>query len=864
MKRFNWICLVLSLFLLTSPISVFADEPAFTEITISNTEQFLEFADSCRLDSYSHSLSVTLTADIDLTGQAFSGIPVFCGSFDGNSHSITGVTLDYSGSNTGLFRYLTATAKVSDLNVIGTFSPKGSASCVGGIAGSNAGTITNCTFSGTVSGIDNIGGIAGINTATGIIRACSSQGNVFGNHFTGGIAGNNSGIIQSCQNSGAVNTQLKQNNVSLSDITIESLTGTESAATVTDIGGIAGISSGHITDCVNEADIGYKSIGYNIGGITGCQTGYIADCINTGTISGRKEVGGIVGQLEPVLAITYATDTLQILQQQLNTLSSQIERTAGNITNTISRVKKEFLLIRGEITQASDAIQTLLPGDGSVPDAERFAQVIQSLENSLYAINQNFVNIYQALENADNTLSGNMASISSSIGAMQDTLNSASDHLGGSILDHSDSDTDDDLTAKIAHCQNSGTVNADLNGGGIAGSIAFESDLDPEADIDIFGDATLNFSGAYRAVITDCDNFASVTVKKQYAGGIVGYATLGLVRSCNNIANLICPSASYVGGIAGRSNGQIRSCNTKNILSAQKLAGGIAGQASTVSDCLSLTQVMANEKAGCILGYTEDVTNISNNRYLQITLDAGAIDGISYDAAAQPVSVDDFLAIDELPDFFHTYKMTFVFSDQTTQEITLKTGEVLTAQHIPELPLLDGCKGRWNGLDSISFFDATVNCTYESKLQVVQSQTLRDNGLPILLAEGAFRPDFLLELSPIQDSLVPDVLEAWSFTNSGAATIRYLPPDNHFASSLSVMVQTADGSWKQISHTVNGRYLVFTTDADTFCVVPAQNTPWGLYIAAATAFLVAMGIVFVILIRRKRAVKQSAKPVAEP
>lgn len=863
MKRFNWICLVLSLFLLTSPLPVFADEPAVTEITIDSAEQFLQFAENCRLDSYSQNLSVTLTSDIDLTGQAFTGIPVFCGSFDGNSHTITGVTLNYSGSNTGLFRYLTATATVSDLNVSGTFSPKGSASCVGGIAGSNAGTITGCTFSGTVSGIDNIGGIAGINTASGTIRNSASQGNVFGNHFTGGIAGNNSGVIKDCANSSNVNTKLKQNDVSLSDITIESLTGTESAATVTDIGGIAGISSGHITGCTNHADIGYKNIGYNIGGIAGCQTGYIADCTNTGTISGRKEVGGIVGQLEPVVAITYATDTVQILQQQLNTLSLQIDRTAGSITNTITGVKKEFILIRGQITQATDALQTLLPGDGSVPSTEDFAQVIGMLENSLSAINQSFENIYRDLENADDTLSGNMAAISGSIGAMQDTLNSASDHLGGSVSDHSDNDTENDLSAKVARCQNAGQIYADLNGGGIVGSIAFESDLDPEADIDIFGDQTLNFSGAYRAVITGCENTGSVTVKKQYAGGIAGYATLGLIRTCSNTANLTCPNATYVGGIAGRSNGQIRNCNAKTILSAQKLAGGIAGQGSTVSDCLSLTQVYANEKAGCIVGYAEDLTKITSNRYLQITPDMGAIDGISYDTVAQPVSVEEFLAIAELPDFFQTYTVTFVFSDETTQQITLITGEELTAQHIPQLPVLDGCNGSWNNLETISCFDAIVNCTYENKLQVVQSQTLRSSGLPVLLAEGTFRPGFQLALSQMTGGIAENALEGWSYANSGVKTIHYLPPENYPPEQFSVLVKASDGSWKEIPHTLSGSYLVFDTDADAFCVVPVQNIPWALYIAAGAVFLVAVSIVAILLIRRKKAVRRPAEPPAE-
>ena len=47
--------------------------------------------------------------------------------------------------------------------------------------------------------------------------------------------------------------------------------------------------------------------------------------------------------------------------------------------------------------------------------------------------------------------------------------------------DVSDDDTDDDVEAKVTNCINSGTVNADLNAGGITGAMARENDLDPTA-----------------------------------------------------------------------------------------------------------------------------------------------------------------------------------------------------------------------------------------------------------------------------------------------------------------------------------------------------------------------------------------------
>lgn len=48
-----------------------------------------------------------------------------------------------------------------------------------------------CSFSGTVSGLDSIGGIAGINEAQGEIINCAFSGSVTGEHYVGGIAGQN-------------------------------------------------------------------------------------------------------------------------------------------------------------------------------------------------------------------------------------------------------------------------------------------------------------------------------------------------------------------------------------------------------------------------------------------------------------------------------------------------------------------------------------------------------------------------------------------------------------------------------------------------------------------------------------------------
>ena len=200
--------LVLCLMLVfTLPLTVQAEETEESQvIRILRTQQFLDLAENCILDRYSQDLTVVLLVDIDLTGTDFEGFPIFCGTFDGNGHTISGLSITGDGSNMGLFRFVGQTAVIQDLTVSGEVNPGGSSCAVGGIAGSNAGRIANCTFTGTVSGADDVGGIAGINTLTGIIESCNINGQISGDHRIGGAAGSNTGVIRLTNNRAEVNT----------------------------------------------------------------------------------------------------------------------------------------------------------------------------------------------------------------------------------------------------------------------------------------------------------------------------------------------------------------------------------------------------------------------------------------------------------------------------------------------------------------------------------------------------------------------------------------------------------------------------------------------------------------------------------
>src|SRR5699024_5013260 len=136
-------------------------------VYLRTAEDLINLSQNCTLDSWSQGKAVYLEADIDLTGVDFTPIPTFGGTFEGQGHTISGLFLTGSGNVRGLFRYIQPAGTVRDLHVSGAISPTDRKNTLGGLVGENRGAITNCSFSGTVSGADSIGGLVGINQAQG-------------------------------------------------------------------------------------------------------------------------------------------------------------------------------------------------------------------------------------------------------------------------------------------------------------------------------------------------------------------------------------------------------------------------------------------------------------------------------------------------------------------------------------------------------------------------------------------------------------------------------------------------------------------------------------------------------------------------
>ena len=371
------VAMILSILLAIIP-PVFA---AQNTITISSKEDFIEFSKNCTLDTWSQGKTVNLTCDIDFTDSDFAPIPTFGGTFNGNGYTISGIKFSENGSYMGIFRYVQQNGKITNLNVKATFTPNGSKSFTGGIVGENYGTLELCSFEGTVKGQNVIGGIVGNNGDSGQILSCTSTGSVIGENSTGGIAGKNSGFIQSCTNHAAVNTVYEEKKNDISNIDTDPGAIIENYKTNSeeneeegvlghsDTGGIAGYSSGIVQGCTNHAAVGYQHIGYNVGGIAGRQSGYMLGCENRGFIQGRKDVGGIVGQVEPYILLNISESGLEGIRQELDNLNQMVNRFITD-TDTLGADTEKHLTDISEYSKtAQDNAEILLnQGAGFIDD----------------------------------------------------------------------------------------------------------------------------------------------------------------------------------------------------------------------------------------------------------------------------------------------------------------------------------------------------------------------------------------------------------------------------------------------------------------------------------------------------------------
>ncbi len=1132
---------------------------------INDEEDLIQLAQDCTLDTYSHGLKVILNNDIQINDENFRGIPTFGGEFNGKNYTISGVKLTHDGSTFGLFRYIQSTGIVQNLKVEVNLQPTGTENRIGGIAGENRGIVENCEVYGILVGKNHVGGIVAKNEETGQIIDCTFTGKLTGENFSGGIAGENYGLIKNCRNKGAVNTTITPATLKLEDISIPEMNSKEEIITATNSGGIAGFNRGIIEGCVNEGVVGYPHVGYNVGGIAGRQDGFIGSSVNRGDVFGRKDVGGIVGQMEPYQVIKSDDDFFRELEEELDTLQDNIDETYNDIDSSNEEVSSQFETVNRSVANLADRMELL--SDRTVDFADENIETINntmdrihnvlvdfesataeleagsvdvsagleamnagliciamsgdSVEKGIGEINDGLTDIsvsiseiqeganqmQQGFDHLDAAISNNesldqaveeinsgMAHINSGMNALADALSKMTDILSAAedplhtdvdeIIDQTKDDletaqinfdlaademskalvhlqdeyekdseevslamtyfrqassyfqtsldwlnrgiqdfhdaavefenaskmmghgmdnfsqatrefksasghftlainqmkqtldreaslgapkfsllgesvdaakndlfvsgdkliaemsklndvatntvdeltddlraindqvfvvvdlikegyrnsmdedraifndiSDEELSAAdaekfegmkptfgyVLNCSNAGTINGDINVGGISGALAIDYDFDPEGDLTSSESNVINFQFQTKGVLAECENTGLVTAKKDYVGGIVGRMDLGSLFECFNMSEVVSDDGNYVGGIAGGSYSMIRNSYSLSHLSGLDYIGGIAGFGVEIIGCRSMTTIdHAVEFIGMIAGDVQDgmfekneresgiddemepqedlQPVISNNEF--VSEQWAAIDGISYSEKAEPVTYEYLLEDENLPEAFKQLKLTFVVDEETAIEYPFEYMESIEAEELPELPKKPGYLGQWSEYDFDQLvFPDTIIAEYIPLEQVLACK--EEGETADLLVEGLFTPGASLEMTQdhdIESDLLTDMnkisqmqveIKDNEIANEGY-TFRFHAPEQK---EYELYAWLGNG-WQSLDTVWDGSYLVFQWPEEQFVfIVYEKTTDIRIYIGAA---MLVLALAFILVLKKKR------------
>ncbi len=239
-------------------------------------------------------------------GQRFTGV------MDGGGYYISGTTIVLPDQDyVGLFGCIGSEGQVKNLGSKITVSGR---EYVGGLAGRNFGTITDCYATGIVTGSSSdVGGLVGCNNGT--ITNSHATGAVTGAWYSvGGFVGINCGPITSCYATGSV------------------------MGAWDEVGGFVGTTGGPITSCYATGSVTGNHD--DVGGLAGyLASGQISNSYAKGTVTGANAVGGLIGfNLAGGVRNCYATGFLAV--------SAMVTRGGLVCEGVTSNVKNSFFDIQ--------------------------------------------------------------------------------------------------------------------------------------------------------------------------------------------------------------------------------------------------------------------------------------------------------------------------------------------------------------------------------------------------------------------------------------------------------------------------------------------------------------------------------------
>ena len=299
---------------------------------ITSAQDLMDFRDlvNASANKSTSVLCAKLTDDIDLSTvgkwtpigaySSYSSYVAYGGTFDGNGHTIKGLSIETTAAYQALIGYAKG-CTVLDLTVEGTVTVTGTSSpYAAGIIGSGSDvTLERCTNRVNVTTTQKgyAGGVAAY-LSKSMVNGCRNEGKISGcGDYVGGIVANATGAkIEGCLNTGEIADTGKSDSFnygvggvagSVSSTALERCGNTGAVtSTLKRTGGVVGSLGGTMTACFNSGNItGIYALGGVVGSVAS-KDSKITDCYNLGTVtgqaptatfsdSGAKGIGGVVG-----------------------------------------------------------------------------------------------------------------------------------------------------------------------------------------------------------------------------------------------------------------------------------------------------------------------------------------------------------------------------------------------------------------------------------------------------------------------------------------------------------------------------------------------------------------------------------------
>lgn len=571
-------------------------------------------------------------------------------------------------------------------------------------------------------------------------------------------------------------------------------------------------------------------------------------------------------------------DALSAIQKALrrsDALSGKLEDGLEDLQKAADSSAVIGRLLYQAFDTISGAVQELT-GDGPtefVPLGEDFRQASGSLYEAMSGLFDEMEALNSVLRSGNDAITGDLRAVSRQcnvvfdvlLDAVDEVLDDAEEGAGAFIRDASEEDIAAAREGKVTGCRNTGGVEGDRNVGGIAGSMAVEFDLDPEDD----AEESLSFGAncEMKVILQDCVNRGAVTAKKDCAGGLVGRMDLGTALDCENYGAVASTGGDYVGGAAGWTDGSLRRCCARSVLSGRNYVGGIAGWAGRLRDCCAIATIAeGSECLGAIAGGAEAEEALTGNRFVDTGI--AGVDGVSYAGRAEPAACADLSSSPDIPAEFTAFSLTLLADGETVARIPFSYGEDLSLLALPEVPAREDSYGVWPAFDTSGrVSDITLEAVYAPWVTVVASGE-REGKLSLALAEGRFTGKAVLRVAD-SGQTPPEKGEdvrVWSVALTGTdlgdgdeVPIRLLHADG----GRAVVWQYREGRWERVEAVENGRYLLLTMKGTEgiFCVKSAGDGLRPLVLAASAALLGAAALYPVGKKLRKRS-GRSAKPAA--